>query len=95
LIPQTNTLNCGINYNYKRPVKELFWSCSAYFNRSWDNSIVNMSIDNGKYSYKVETFSHTTNYFQQTVNFLKDSLIYILRHVLIWRTVILKARRFR
>lgn len=71
LIPQTNTFNCGINYNYKRPVKELFWSCSAYFNRSWDNSIVDMSIDNGKYNYKVETFSHTTDYFSANSKFSK------------------------
>ena len=63
IIPETESLNLGICYNYKRPVKEFFWSCNADYNRSWRNTLVDMNISGGAYALKNVKHNHCSSSF--------------------------------
>lgn len=53
IVPVNRTLSAYITYDYKRPVKELFWSFTASYNHIRSNVMTDMTVADGKYRYYV------------------------------------------
>ncbi|MDO4158911.1 MAG: hypothetical protein Q4D41_00465 [Prevotellaceae bacterium] len=54
IIPTTGTFYSRISYNYKRPIKELFWNMNLSFNRLWYNTMTDMTITDGYYAMSIK-----------------------------------------
>lgn len=53
VVPVDRTLSAYITYDYKRPVKELFWSFTASYSHTRSNLMTDMTIADGRYRYYV------------------------------------------
>lgn len=53
IVPVDRTLSAYITYDYKRPVKELFWSFTAIYSHTRSNLMTDMTIADGRYRYYV------------------------------------------
>lgn len=53
VVPVDRTLSAYITYDYKRPVKELFWSLTASYSHTRSNLMTDMTIADGRYRYYV------------------------------------------
>lgn len=53
VVPVDRTLSAYITYDYKRPVKELFWSFTASYSHTRSNLMTDMTITDGRYRYCV------------------------------------------
>lgn len=53
IVPVDRTLSAYITYDYKRPVKELFWSFTASYSHTCSNLMTDMTIADGRYRYYV------------------------------------------
>ena len=53
IVPVDRTLSAYITYDYKRPVKELFWSFTASYSHTRSNLMTDMTIADGRYRYYV------------------------------------------
>lgn len=53
IVPVDRTLIAYITYDYKRPVKELFWSFTASYSHTRSNLMTDMTIADGRYRYYV------------------------------------------
>lgn len=69
IIPVTRSLYAQLNYNYKRPIKELFFSASATASRQWMNTATDLQITDGHY--------YTTLYKQKSSSNSAGASLYI------------------
>lgn len=53
IVPVDRTLSAYITYDYKRPVRELFWSFTAIYSHTRSNLMTDMTIADGRYRYYV------------------------------------------
>lgn len=53
VVPVDRTLSAYITYDYKRPVKELFWSFTTSYSHTRSNLMTDMTIADGRYRYYV------------------------------------------
>ena len=53
IVPVDRTLSAYITYDYKRPVKELFWTFTASYSHIRSNVMTDMAIADGQYRYYV------------------------------------------
>lgn len=53
IVPVNRTLSAYITYDYKRPVKELFWSFTASYDHTRSNLMTDMTITDGRYGYYI------------------------------------------
>lgn len=53
IVPVDRTLSAYITYDYKRPVRELFWSFTASYSHTRSNLMTDMTIADGRYRYYV------------------------------------------
>ena len=49
IIPITRSLYGKLNYDYKRPIKEIFFSASVNASKNWMNTASDLRIEDGKY----------------------------------------------
>ena len=49
IIPRTRAFASGLNYTYKRPVREFFWVCRAGYSHIRSNAASDLQIIDGKY----------------------------------------------
>lgn len=60
LIPVTRRLYGSIEYQYKRPIREIFAKAEVSVSRNWENATTDMQIIDGNYYYTVkEQHSHS------------------------------------
>ena len=63
IIPLTRSLYGTLNYEYKRPIKELFFSAALNATRSWLNTATDLQIIDGNYYTKLyEQQSHSSSF---------------------------------
>lgn len=53
IVPVDRILSAYITYDYKRPVRELFWSFTAIYSHTRSNLMTDMTIADGRYRYYV------------------------------------------
>lgn len=53
IVPVDRTLSAYITYDYKRPVRELFWSFTTSYSHTRSNLMTDMTIADGRYRYYV------------------------------------------
>ena len=64
IIPWTKTFSTGVNYSYKRPVNEFFWTAAAYYQSTCQNIITDMQIADGQYLYRLQQRDNHFKFFQ-------------------------------